>query len=219
MTRTGWLDLGIVLASFVAGGLINWLVRPAKLGNKILIMLVCIAVAVVLVLTVLKDTPNDEGHDIALVSCPRLFDEAHDLLGKQSGLDPPPLAGFAFTPSQDVPGRVDLTLTWINEVPVAQSAVAVQGVYGQADPADNFIDHEQPAAASGECWNWYHFGPRDDAQPKTVRLRVGALWPQQQYCFYTAFRTDAGYSKPTGIRCATATWKPEWGAPAPVPQK
>jgi hypothetical protein len=218
VTLTAWLDVGIVLASFVAGGLINWAVRPAKLSNKILIMLICIAVAVVLVLTVLKDIPNDDQH-VPTVSCPRFFDNAHDLLERQSGLAAPPPAGAVFTPSQDHPGRVDLTLTWINPSPVFLGAVAVQGVYGQSEPADNFIDHQQPAAASGECWNWYHFAPRDDAQPKTVRLRVSALWPEQQYCFYTAFRTDKGYSKPTPIRCQTATWKPEWGSPAPVPGK
>lgn len=219
MTLSIWVDLSIVLASFVAGGLINWVVQPAKLSNKILIMLICLLVAIVLVLTALKDMPSDGQQRVAPVSCPRLFDKAHDLLAQQSNLAAPPLAGFAFTPSQELPGRVNLSLTWINPVPVSQSAVAIQGMYGQADPVDNFIDHQQPAAATGECWNWYHFGSRDDAQPTTVQLRVSGLWPSQQYCFYTVFRIDTGYSKPTTIRCETATWKPEWGVPAQPPQK
>jgi hypothetical protein len=156
---------------------------------------------------------------VAAITCPRLFDKAHGLLDQPSGLAAPPLAGVAFTPSQELPGRVDLSLTWINPVPISQSAVAIQGVYGQADPGDDFIDKEQPAAATGECWNWYHFGPRDDAQPETVRLRVNGLWPKQQYCFYTVFRIDKGYSRPTAIRCETATWQSTWGAPAQAPKK
>jgi hypothetical protein len=92
-------------------------------------------------------------------------------------------------------------------------------VYGQYDTDDQFIDHKQPAAAAGECWNWYHFGVRDDSQPKTVRLRVSQLWPGQRYCFYTSFRISTGYSKPSVIRCEIARWKAEWGLPAQVPQQ
>jgi hypothetical protein len=162
---------------------------------------------------------NDGQRRIVAIACPRLLDGAHDLLEKESVRTAPPLAGVAFTPSQELPGRVDLSLSWINPVPISQSAIAIQGVYGQADSGDDFIVKEQPAAATGEYWNWYHFGTRDDAQPKTVRLRVSGLWPKQRYCFYTVFRIDKGYSKPTAIRCETATWKSEWGAPAQPPQK
>jgi hypothetical protein len=219
VTSTTWLDIGVAISGLVAGGLINWLVQPAKLGQKAIIMLICFTVAIVVGLTVIKDRPSSGLRPIVAIKCARVFDGAHDLLAKESGLAAPPLAGFAFTPSQDLPGRVDLTLTWINPSPVYQSAVAIEGVYGQVDPGDYFIDHTEPAAATGECWNWYHYGIRDDAQPKTVELRVSELWPGQQYCFYTSFRTAAGYSKPTEIRCATATWRPEWGTPAQAPQK
>jgi hypothetical protein len=210
------LDIGIVIAGIVAGGLINWLARPAKLGQLALIVSICLSVTTVVVLTVIKDSPDD-AQKIAIVSCSRIFDKAHDDL--KSPLAAPPPAGFAFTPSLDLPGRVDLTLTWINSVPITQSAVAIEGVYGQADPNDYFIDHQEPAAGTGECWNWYHYGPREDAQPDVVRLQVSGLWPDQQYCFYTAFRIDTGYSEPTAIRCETATWKAEWGKPAQAPQK
>ncbi|HEX3784269.1 MAG TPA: hypothetical protein VHX38_31815 [Pseudonocardiaceae bacterium] len=219
MTSTAWLDIGILTSGLVLGGLINWITPPKKLSQKLLVMSICLALAIAAMLTVIKDNPGNSQHPIAALTCPRVFDKAHDLLVEQSGLAAPPLAGVAFTPSQGLPGRVDLTLTWINQVPVTQSAVGIEGVYGQADPNDGFIDHTQPAAATGECWNWYHFGPRDDAQPETVRLQVSGLWPEQQYCFYTVFRIDTGYSKPTAIRCLTATWKPEWGTPAQAPQK
>lgn len=219
MTSTVWLDIGIVIAGLIAGGLINWLARPAKLGQLALIVSICLAVTVVVVLTAIKDNPPGRQQQIAAVSCPRIFDKAHDLLGKESGLAAPPLADFAFTPSQDIAGRVDLTLTWINPSPVYQSAIAIEGVYGQADPNDYFIDHQEPAAATGECWNWYHYGPRDDAQPDVVHLQVKGLWPDQQYCFYTAFRTDKGYSQPTVVRCETAAWKSDWGMPAQAPEK
>jgi hypothetical protein len=162
---------------------------------------------------------DDDGRNIVALDCPSLFDNAHDLLAKQSAADAPPPAGSAFSPSQDLPGRVDLSLTWINPVPIAQSAVAVQGVYGRADPADDFIDHREPAAGTGDCWNWYHFGTRDDAQPTTVRLRVSGLWPKQRYCFYTVYRTTKGYSKPTAIRCETAPWESQWGTPAQAPHR
>ncbi|MFC1414362.1 hypothetical protein ACEZCY_34935 [Streptacidiphilus sp. N1-12] len=218
MTSTAWLDIGILIFGLVAGGLINWLAQPAKLGQKAIIICICVAVAIVVVLTVIKDGPDDEQHRIDAIACPRLLDGAHDLLAKQSGLAAPPLAGFAFTPSQELPGRVDLTLTWINPSPVYQSAIAIEGVYGQTGSNDGFIDHKEPAAATGECWNWYHYGTRDDAQPETVRIQVSGLWPEQQYCFYTVFRTDKGYSKPTAIRCDTATWKPGWGVPAQAPR-
>lgn len=217
MTFTTWVDIGILIFGLVAGWLINLLAQPAKLGQKALVMLTCVTVAIVVALTVVKDHPNDGQQQIASITCPRIFDKAHDIL--KSSLAAPPLAGFSFTPSQDIPGRVNLTLTWINPVPIAQSAVAIEGVYGQADPNDYFIDHQEPAAGTGECWNWYHYGPRDDAQPDVVHLQVSGLWPDQQYCFYTAFRTDKGYSEPTAIRCETATWKPEWGVPAQVPKK
>ncbi|NEA56393.1 hypothetical protein G3I60_20145 [Streptomyces sp. SID13666] len=218
VTSTAWLDIGIVIFGLAAGALINWLVQPAKLGQKAIVICICLTVSIVLLFTVIKDLPSDEPQ-IDAIKCARLFDQAHDRLDKQSELAAPPLAGFVFTPSQEVPGRIDLTLTWINPIPIHQSAVALQGVYGQAVPNDDFIDHKQPAAATGECWNWYHFGPRDDAQPKTVRLRVSGLWPEQQYCFYTEFRTDKGYSKPTTIRCVRTTWKSEWGTPAQAPTK
>ena len=182
------------------------------------IALVGLPVAVYGGYEIFKPVNSNDGHIVA-VTCPRLFDGTHDLLEKQSGLAAPPLAGFAFTPSQDLPGRVDLTLTWINSSPVYQSAVAIEGVYGQSNPNDDFIDHKQPAATTGECWNWYHFGPRDDAQPETVRLRVSGLWAKQQYCFYTAFRTDKGYSMPTTTRCETATWQSTWATPAQAPEK
>lgn len=219
VTSTTWLDIGILILGLALGGLINWLEPPAKLGQKVLVMFVCLGVAVAVVLAVIKDNPDNSQRQIVAITCPRIFDKAHDLLVQQSGLAAPPLAGVVFTPSQELPGRVDLSLTWINPVPLSQSAVAMQGVYGQADPTDDFIDHEEPAAATGACWNWYHFGPRDDAQPETVRLRIIGLWPEQQYCFYTVFRIDQGYSKPTTIRCETATWNSEWGTPAQAPQK
>jgi hypothetical protein len=167
---------------------------------------------------VFKHFDSNDGQIVA-ITCPRLFDKAHDLLEEQSSLTAPPLAGVSFTPSQDIPGRVDLSLTWINPVPISQSAIVIQGVYGQPGLHDDFIDQQQPAAATGECWNWYHFEPRDDAQPETVRLRVSGLWPEQRYCFYTVFRIDQGYSKPTTIHCETATWKSEWGTPAQAPEK
>lgn len=155
---------------------------------------------------------------ISAITCPRIFDKAHDLLDQESTLAAPPPAGIAFTPNQYIPGRVDLTLTWINPSPISQSAIAIEGVYGQADPNDYFIDHQEPAAGTGGCWNWYHYGPRNDGQPESVRLQVTALWPYQQYCFYTVFRDETGYSKPTTVRCEVATWKSTWGAPAQAPK-
>ncbi|PZS17596.1 MAG: hypothetical protein DLM57_08035 [Pseudonocardiales bacterium] len=156
---------------------------------------------------------------IKKTSCPRVFDRAHRILATESPLAAPPDPGVAFTPSADLPGRVDLTLTWINAVPVTQGAVAMQGVYGAGDPIDYFIDHSEPAAATGECWNWYHYVPGDDAQPKKVYIRVYGLWPEQQYCFYTVYRISGGYSRPSPIMCQTATWKSAWGKPAQAPSK
>lgn len=158
------------------------------------------------------------SHAIVQLKCPRLFDRAHTILEKQSPLQAPPAPGIAFTPNSDLTGRVDLTLSWINRVPISQSAVAIQGVYGEGDTTDYFIDHKEPAATTGECWNWYHYTPRDDAQPKEVYVRVEGLWPGQRYCLYTAFRTNNGYSKPSAIFCRTATWKPGWGMPSQAPK-
>lgn len=153
------------------------------------------------------------------VQCPRVFDKAHDLLATESPLSAPSIPGIAFTPDADLPGRVDLTLTWINTVAVTQAAVAIEGVYGEADPTDYFVDHSEPAAATGECWNWYHYVAGDDAQPKKVYLRIYGLWPQQRYCFYTVYRITSGYSKPSAISCEEATWRSDWGKPAQVPRK
>lgn len=148
-----------------------------------------------------------------------MFDQAHSILGGESPLAAPPPPGISFTPSADLPGRVNLALAWVNPVEVAQSAVAIEGVYGQADATDYYIDHKQPSAATGECWNWYHYEPRNDAQPKVVRIEVDGLWPEQQYCIYTVFRTNVGYSKPTPITCQLAPWKAAWGKPAQAPRK
>lgn len=156
---------------------------------------------------------------ISKVSCPRVFDKAHHVLRTESPLAAPPHPGIAFTPDPDLPGRVDLTLTWINAVPVTRGAVAMQGVYGTGDPTDYFIDHSEPAAATGECWNWYHYVPGDDAQPKKVYIRVYGLWPEQRYCFYTVYRISTGYSKPSPVICQTATWDPAWGKPAQASSK
>jgi hypothetical protein len=217
MTAVTWPDIGTVVIGVAMGVVASWILRPANLGKKALILLIFTLLSVLIALTVIKDNPDDSRYQITAVSCPRVFDKAHADL--KSPLAAPPLAGFAFTPSQDLPGRDDLTLTWINPQPITESAVAIAGVYGQADTNDGFIDHSEPAAATGECWNWYHYGPRDDAQPETVRLRINGLWPGQQYCFYTMYRISTGYSKPTEIRCETAMWKPEWGTPAQAPQQ
>ncbi|UOZ10197.1 hypothetical protein [Amycolatopsis sp. WQ 127309] len=217
MTGATRLDLIIVILGFILGGFINWLAKPAKLTNKVLIVLICVTLSVVAVLTVLKDEPSTGEQNVALVECPRLFDEAHELLIHQSQLAAPPVAGSAFTSSQELAGRVDLTVSWVNPTPLTQAAIAIEGVYGTNESGDDYIDHRQPAAAPGQCWNWYHFATRDDAQPAKVHFRVSALWPGQTYCFYTSFRIDTGYSKPTDIRCEKASWKPEWGKPAAVP--
>jgi hypothetical protein len=214
VTSSAWLDIGLLLFGLAASTFIGWLSPPANMARNVVIALVCLAVGATVLITVLKDRTGGGSQTIAPLACARVFDKAHGVLERESPLAAPPLADFAFTPSRDLPGRVDLTLTWINPIPIHQSAIAMEGVYGQADPNDDFIDHTQPAAATGECWNWYHFGPRDYAQPRIVRLSVDELWPGQRYCFYTEFRTETGYSKPTAIRCETATWKPSWGKPA-----
>lgn len=156
---------------------------------------------------------------IAKVECPRLFDKAHSVLESESPLATPPNPSINFTPSEDLPGRVDLALAWVNPVDVTQSAIAIEGVYGRADVTDYFIDHHQPSAATGECWNWYHYEPRNDAQPKVVRIEVDGLWPEQQYCLYTVFRISSGYSKPTPIVCQVAPWKTTWGRATQAPIK
>jgi hypothetical protein len=217
VTLTHWATIGAAIFGLIAGVVASWITRPAKLGTRAFITLFCVVIVGYLVFTVIANLPNAEQQRITSITCPRLFDKAHRLL-ESSPLAAPPLAGFAFTPSQDLPGRVDLTLAWINPQPITKSSVAIEGVYGQVGPNDEFIDHRQPAATTGECWNWYHYETRDDAQPETVRLQVNGLWPEQQYCFYTAFRTDKGYSKPTTIRCETATWKSTWGEPAQAPK-
>lgn len=155
---------------------------------------------------------------LVTVTCPRLFDKAHGILQDESTLAAPPMPGVSFTPSSDLPGRVDLALAWVNPVEVTQAAVAVEGVYGEVDRTDRYIDHQQPSATTGECWNWYHYEPRDDSQPKVVRMDVDGLWAGQQYCFYTVFRISTGYSKPTQIFCRVAPWKKAWGTPVQAPR-
>jgi hypothetical protein len=161
---------------------------------------------------------NDGGQRrIVKVACPRVFDRAHEILASVSPLAAPPIPGVSFTQSLDLTGRVDLNLTWINSVAVSQTAVAVQGVYGEVDQTDFFIDHTEPKASSGGCWNWYHYNPRDDAAPKTVDIQVKGLWPDQQYCFFIAYQVNGVYSKPSPVYCQVATWEPGWGKPAQAP--
>jgi hypothetical protein len=68
--------------------------------------------------------------DLVTVTCPRLLDNAHGILQDESTLAAPPTPGISFTPSSDLPGRVDLALAWVNPLEVTQAAVAVEGVYG-----------------------------------------------------------------------------------------
>jgi hypothetical protein len=152
------------------------------------------------------------------VPCPRVFDDARDILTKESRRPSPPEPGLRFVPSQDLPGRVDARLAWQNPVGVSKWVVAVSGHYGALDPSDDHVDHTEPAAASGQCWDWYHQGPSDDAQPKTVRASVQGLWPEQRYCFYVAYKdSSGGWSKPSSIFCQAATWQSSWGTPARLP--
>lgn len=162
------------------------------------------------------DSKGDQ-RPIMKVACPRVFDRARDILAAESPLPAPPTPGVSFTKSLDLSGRIDLNLTWINSVAVSQTAVAVQGVYGEVDPTDFFIDHTEPKASPGGCWNWYHYNPRDDAAPKTVDIQVKGLWPDQQYCFYIVYQVNGGYSKPSPVYCQVAMWEPGWGDPAQAP--
>lgn len=153
------------------------------------------------------------------VPCRHVFGKAHqEQQTKPFVIAPPPVPGLRFIPNQQLPGRVDAVIAWQNPVPIQKAGVAVSGHYGEPDASDDHIDSSEPGAATGQCWDWYHFAVADDAQPKTVRIAVKGLWPGQEYCFYTSYKNDAGaWSKPTDIFCKTATWDKNWGKPAKLP--
>jgi hypothetical protein len=151
--------------------------------------------------------------------CSQVFGKAHQTqMASPFTLTPPPQPGLRFIPDQQLPGRVDAVMAWQNAVPVQKAGVAVSGHYGEPDPSDDFIDHTEPGAASGQCWDWYHYAVSDDAQPRTIRVTVKGLWPGQNYCFYASYKdADGNWSRPTDIFCQNATWDKSWGTPARLP--
>lgn len=153
-------------------------------------------------------------NSINVKTCPNLLTGARTELLAESSVAAPPKAGIRFEPSVTEPGRVDAYLAWINPADLQDVAVGMSGVYGTKSSGDGWIDHSQPAGSSGECWNWYAYAARDDAQPETVALVVGGLWPKQKYCFYDMYKiVGGGWSKPSGITCKVANWQESWGTP------
>lgn len=153
-------------------------------------------------------------NNVKVVSCPNLLHGAHSELLAESKASPPPLTGVRFEPSTTEPGRVDAYFAWINKSDLQEVSVAVSGVYGVPSTGDGWIDHSQPAGSSGQCWNWYSYGSRDDAQPETVALVITGLWPKQKYCFFNMYKTTAGgWSQPSTIACKVAPWQQSWGTP------
>lgn len=108
-----------------------------------------------------------------------------------------------------------LTIAWLNSLPLQEGAVGIAGRYGTPAASDYYIDHHQPSAVTGQCWNWYSYIPKDDAQPLKMYTRIDGLWPDETYCLYTMFKgSRGGWSQPTEVQCLTASWDSSWGAPA-----
>jgi hypothetical protein len=148
-------------------------------------------------------------------ACPQLFDQARLILDKEATAAAPGDPGANFTPSISLPGRMTLSVAWMNPVPLQEGVVAIAGRYGAQVASDYYIDHTQPSASPGECWNWYSYIPKDDSEPLKVQTSIDGLWPNERYCFYTAFKTSAGaWSRPSEIKCLTSTWNSSWGTPA-----
>lgn len=148
------------------------------------------------------------------IDCPQYLGESHEILLK--GEDSPPKnVAFAVTPSKAFDGRVSVTFSWLNEVGVYRAAVAISGVYGHPNPGDDFVVHAQPAATTGDCWNWYSYIPRKPAQPNSLNTVVDGLWANQEYCFYASYQKSekSDWSQPSDIECFITTWKPKWGIP------
>lgn len=153
-------------------------------------------------------------NSITVKQCPNLIAGAHAALLAESSAVAPPTAGIRFEPSTTDPGRVDAYVAWINPSDLQEVSIAMSGVYGAPASADGWVDHAQPAGSSGECWNWYAYGARNDAQPETVSLVITGLWPKQKYCYYNMYKIPGGgWSRPSAITCDTAPWVEGWGVP------
>lgn len=149
------------------------------------------------------------------INCPDLMTHAHQILMTESRAPAPPRASIRFAPSTYDAGRLDAYVAWQNRSDLSSSAIAVRGLYGERAKSDERIDHREPSASSGQCWNWYTYGARNDEQPQTVDILVPGLWPDQTYCFYNMFKlVGSGWSKPTRIECLKTPWKESWGMPA-----
>ena len=153
-------------------------------------------------------------NSIPVKQCRNLLTNANRELLSESSAVAPPEAGIRFEPSTTEPGRVDAYIAWINPSDLQAGAIAISGVYGIPASGDGWIDYSQPSGSCGECWNWYSYAARNDAQPETVSLVITGLWPKQKYCFYDMYKTTAGgWSKPSSVACAVASWQKEWGIP------
>ena len=178
-----------------------------------------LVIAIVALLVGLYTIKNDivyaiTFNSIAVVKCPDRIIKARAELLAESAASAPPMAGIRFEPSTTQPGQVDAYIAWINPSDMQESAIAISGVYGVPNSSDGWIDHTQPAGSSGQCWNWYSYGARNDAQPKTVALVLTGLWPKQKYCFWNMYKTtDGGWSKPSKETCKVAAWNQSWGVP------
>jgi hypothetical protein len=142
---------------------------------------------------------------IPVHSCPDRITKAREILLRESSAVAPAKAGIRFEPSTTEPGRVDAYLAWINPSDLQEGAIAMSGVYGVPSSSDGWVDQSQPSGSSGQCWNWYAYAARDDAQPETVSLVITGLWAKQKYCFYDMYKTTGGgWSKPSAVACKVA---------------